>query len=101
MEAMNGGAATLALNNNWLDTVTAGGGVGSASAGHYQTSNCIDNFYVPYTHWSYPVYISTARPIKLTLSEVDRLRKLARTDKALKSTLEKFTPLIEVTVDFD
>lgn len=55
-----------------------------------------------YPYWSYPVYISSpARPIKLTLSEVDRLRKAARTDAKLKAILSKFTDQIEITVDFE
>jgi hypothetical protein len=51
--------------------------------------------------WYQPVYVSSpARPIKLTLSEIERLRKVAKDDQKLKDILNKFTNQIEITVDF-
>lgn len=82
---------TGALNQNWLGTTTNGyddqyGGRGLVSSS--------------YSYW-YPVYTSVERPIKLTLSEVERLRKAARADEKLKAILQKFTSQIEITVDFE
>ena len=84
---------TLACNANWLDNNTATTTV----------SGCFDsgsnNLY--WTGWTYPVYYPTpSRPIKLGMSEVDYLRRLARSDDKLKSILKKFTDQIEITVDF-
>jgi hypothetical protein len=56
------------------------------------------NYWWPY----YPVYTtSPARPIKLKMSEVERLRKAAKDDPKLKAILNKFTEQIEIEVDFD
>jgi hypothetical protein len=41
-----------------------------------------------------------ARPIKLTLTEVEVLREAARKDKKVREVLRKFTPQIEIEVDF-
>ena len=41
-----------------------------------------------------------ARPIRLSLAEVDQLRKAAKADAKLKAVLEKFTEQIEVIVEF-
>lgn len=88
-------AQVLACNSDWLNST--GGTVAMTTTGALTSS------YYPYTTYGYyPVYqVSPARPIKLKLSEVERLRKAARADKALKSILEKFTNQIEITVDFD
>ena len=54
----------------------------------------------PY-YYGYPVYQdSSARPIKLTLIEVECLRKAAKADEKIKAILTKFTDQIEVTVEF-
>lgn len=97
----------LALNQNWLDNATGGSVqaqcVGGAvtyggSAGSGLTGSCVPY----YSYWTYPVYVNTvARPIKLALSEIDRLRKAAKADKALKAILAKFTDQIEIIVDFE
>ena len=100
----------LALNKNWLDELQSGGlsqnpnmtltmnitDQLSVTSGCYQTGQ---TWYYPWTH---PVYItSPLRPIKLTLSEIDRLRKAAKADDKLKAILAKFTNQIEITVDFE
>lgn len=93
---------SLALNANWLSTTTDA----------YQTSNNISyggdfpsvngwwwaGYYYPYItqYFGHP----TPAKIRLTLSEVERLRAAAKKDKALKATLQKFTPHIEIEVDF-
>lgn len=60
---------------------------------------------IDYGQWTYPITTSNwvyAHPpkIRLTLTEVQRLRKAAKKDEALKETLRKFTPHIEIEVDF-
>ena len=87
----------LAVNSSWLDSemMTAGD----------VTSNSMTlgsvTFGYQYPYWTYPVYVSSpaARPIRLTMSEIEKLRKVARADKAVRDILEKFTNLIEITVD--
>lgn len=55
-----------------------------------------------YRRYYEPIFIqSDVRPIKLKMSEVEKLRAAARENPALKQILSKFTALIEVTVDFD
>lgn len=112
---MNG--QTLALNNNWLDsdfpslnsaasnlptmataTTLTTSHQNSLSVGtltYQQYSNGWNGY--PYTYW----VTSPQRPIKLTLSEVERLRKAAKGDGKLKDILTKFTGQIEITVDFE
>ena len=85
----------LACNSNWLDDT------GSASNMNNNLINTIipyQDFYYPYY---YPVYYqSPTRPIKLTLSEIEKLRGIAKKDKEIKNILTKFTSLIEIMVDF-
>ncbi len=94
-------ATLMACNADWLDTNAscASGGVELTTTSGFlgQASNL--TFYQP---WYYPVYASTpARPIKLTLGEVERLRKAAKADDKLKTILQKFTQQIEIAVDFE
>lgn len=95
---------THALNANWLncDEVVAD------NSTVLTTTNCNIGggsstfYYQPWTNWTYPVYVtSPSRPIKLTLSEIERLRKAAKGDGKLKAILAKFTDQIEITVDFE
>ena len=95
----------MACSTDWLDwsavtytngttgtVVTVGGTVDLNTNALYQT-------WYPYY---YPVYTSSpARPIRLTLGEVERLRKAAKTDDKLKAILQKFTAQIEIAVEFD
>jgi hypothetical protein len=79
-------------NANYVPTETAGASL-SQTVSYGSTTW--------YPCWSYPVYVtSPARPIKLTLSEIDKLRKVAKGDKAIQAILEKFTDQIEIAVDF-
>ncbi len=80
----NGQLAVLA--SNWLDTNTNYGDPGGGwiqTTSNQQLSNC----YYQSQGWPYyyPVYVSSpSRPIKLGLSEVERLRKAAKADAKLK-----------------
>ena len=85
----------LGLNSGWASNTGGSGGSGGGYVGGGTAG------YTWYPSWSYPVYCTTpARPIKLTLSEIDKLRKMAKGDKAIQAILEKFTDQIEIAVDF-
>lgn len=86
--------SVMALTDTWLDATA----VTLTTGGYMPTSNLV---WPPCQTLVYSTYPSPARPIKLTLSEIDRLRKSARADKALKAILAKFTDQIEITVDFE
>jgi hypothetical protein len=82
----------LACNSNWLGTT-------GQNTKTITIDSCIP--YINYQPYYYPIYYSSpARPIKLTLSEIEKLRKVAKDDKSIKDILMKFTALIEITVDF-
>lgn len=81
-------ATTLALNANWLEVTT----------NNIPWNWSSDNWIYPY--WTYTCF-PDQRPIKLGLSEVEKLRAAAKKDKALKAILTKFTDLIAVIVDFE
>jgi len=90
----------LGLNSGWTSNTGASGG-GYLGGGTASSTVKFDAGYTWYPSWSYPVYYTTpARPIKLTLSEIDKLRKMAKGDKAIQAVLEKFTEQIEIAVDF-
>jgi hypothetical protein len=108
MTDSNTGNAMIALSANWLDSAQnctdqlTGGNLQSMTLTTTGYCQPYTNFPYYYNGYSYPVYIaSPARPIKLTLSEVERLRKFAKADEKVKAILMKFTDLIEVTVDFE
>ena len=89
-----------ALNTNWLEqqaTTTTNcnltiSGNTATQAGYYS------GYWPNTTYWCYPV--REHRPIKLGMSEVEKLRSAAKRDAKLKKILEKFTDQIEVVVDF-
>lgn len=93
---------SLALTSNWLSTDLTPT-VTNASNNAVFTTSTIG--WTGYGYW-YPYYQPLVihhedhRPIRLTMSEVERLRVAAKKDKELRATLEKFTDLIEVVVDF-
>lgn len=98
--------ALMACNSAWLDqvqtTLTTTNGAAGGGAASNTTDYYCQSFQTVYWPYYYPVYqTSPARPIKLTLSEVERLRKAAKADDKLKAILSKFTGQIEITVDFD
>src|SRR2546429_2115732 len=95
----------LALNDNWLDTAHTAKTFSSTagdSENNYQSNVATTNtkgFWIN-DYW-YPYWTYSYQPkIQLTLTEVEHLRKLAKEDKRLKETLNKFTPWIQVVVDF-
>lgn len=111
---MNG--QTLALNNSWLDMAIMNGGIqtvgtmttsnnasysGAGGMGQLNSLGC----YPTTPNYSYPSYYywttPAPRPIKLAMSEIERLRKAAKADDKLKAILAKFTGQIEIVVDFD
>ena len=93
-------STTVALTANWtsLDaTLTNSSNVGvfnNSGYGYFWSG-----YWYPYYQ---PIIVSHQdhRPIRLTMAEVERLRVAAKKDKELRATLEKFTDLIEVQVDF-
>ena len=104
----------LALNSNWLDASQMNTTPNNLAnqMNYANAQNAItympydvlpfNQTYYYYYPWVYPVTVtSPARPIKLTLSEVERLRKLAKADEKVKAILSKFTEQIEITVDFE
>jgi hypothetical protein len=104
---------TVALNSQWLDSsvpmtaqaFSASGTLNGGAGGQANTTNALTNCTVTYWpnqwgYWWYP-YDGPARPIKLGLSEIARLKAAAKRDAKLKAILEKFTDLIQVTVDFE
>lgn len=92
----------LALNSNWLNSTPT---YATNAAASNALSNCVSGWYhrdywYPYY---YPITITQEvehKPIRLTLSEVERLRAIAKKDKEVKAILAKFTDQIEITVDF-
>ena len=96
----------LACNSNWLDdtqerrvqaslTSTIGG---NSSASIFSSGITIGIYYYPYYQ---PWYITGHTPVNLKMSEVEYLRKQAKNDKKLREILQKFTHLIQITVDFE
>lgn len=121
-EAMASG--TVALAANWLDTSSMvmsnaadAGVVGTLtsgwtgeSIGNNVSNNlaglCYPNWWVWPTPYYYPyyvpvtTYVNVPSKIRLKSSEVERLRQAAKRDAKLKKVLSKFTPLIEVELEF-
>lgn len=85
---------TLALSANWLNTSNV------AYGDPVQTTVGYSNSMYP---WYYAPTVTTWYPatrIRLTMTEVERLRAAAKKDTKLRETLAKFTDCIEVVVDF-
>lgn len=112
--------ALMAVTDGWLEnaagvvpdgwapetaptTTTTGGNAALTNAiTGYEVQTCTPQSCYSYPWWGYPVYVSSpSRPITLTLREVERLRDAAHRDPAMRSILQKFTPLIEVAVTFE
>lgn len=93
---------TLTVSSNWLDS-NVPTIVNNESTDFIQsnTAKCYysiaGNNYYPYvTYWPY----SYTPKIQLKLSEIEKLRKLAKGNSDIKEILNKFTAHIEVLVDF-
>lgn len=96
---------TLALAGDWLNasnTVQLSSNLSGGNAAGYSSGYCVGDYWYPYLQPIYrPTYVLSGQPkLRLKLSEVERLREAARGDEALRATLNKFTPYIEVEVDF-
>ena len=112
-EAMAGG--TVALAANWLDQ-SQSMGMSNAANACVSVSNNLAGDWVQTTYtpgwWCYPqtyyypwyvpatTYVNVPEKIRLKSGEVERLRKAAARDAKLKAVLNKFTPLIEVVLEF-
>jgi len=97
----SGGNSLMACNAEWLNTSVMLTNTGDGAGGSITTSNCLDvttGWYTPYYY--HVCHTSPARPIKLTLTEIEVLRKLAKHHAKIKAILQKFTEQIEITVDF-
>lgn len=97
--------ATMGCSNNWLNAGDYNGNYNGGSA-LIQNTGCLPNVThtLGYPWWQTYYYYtmpSDARPIKLKLSEIERLRKVAKADPKVKDILQKFTSQIEITVDFE
>jgi len=87
------GVHTFALNTgDWLETNVVYNPSGTTGT----WPEYWNNHWQPYCYH----YIGNDKPIKLTLAEVELLRQLAKKDDRVKRILQKFTDLIEITVDF-
>ena len=92
----------LALSTNWLEVSDpTGGTTTTGGANVFTTYTYPDNWTYRWYYHPWPACTHNADDIILKMSEVERLRMVAREDKKLKKILEKFTPYIKVVVDFD
>jgi hypothetical protein len=92
-------STTVALGSDRPDSTTNAVQVSNNLAGEYYAGGWTwHGWHYPYLY--VPTFVTGTAKIRLRLSEVERLREAARTDEALRTTLNKFTPHIEVEVDF-
>ena len=96
---------TTSLPTNWLDCNTVSATNTFVPDGDITTGT----YTVPWTDYStnyiYPYYHHYAwwpsiEKIRLTMSDVEKLRAAAKKDATLKKVLKKIGPHIEVEVDF-
>lgn len=95
---------TLGCSNDWLNAGDYNGNYSGGYVPQSQTGYLPNVSYTigyPWQTYYYYTLPSEARPIKLALSEIERLRKAAKADPKLKDILQKFTSQIEITVDFE
>lgn len=94
------GSGTVYLATNWLDQTNTDERPVATSADLTVANNA--GYYSSWVSSSYcwPTYYTKYEKIRLTLSDVEHLRKCAREDKKLKAALQKIAPHIEVEVDF-
>lgn len=95
-----GSGQVVSLTNDWTEAKPVST-TAMATSINTSTGHCVDYNMLPYGYWPY-VYTQQepVRPIKLTMAEVERLKKAAKADEALKAILSKFTNQIEVIVSF-
>lgn len=91
---------TLALSAGWLNDKNPANDSGGTLTTNYCAAYQSGTAWYPNTwYYTWP-QTYTPRPIRLGLSEVEKLRQAAKRDAKLKAILEKFTDQIEVVVDF-
>ena len=97
---MTEGTQMMRLTNNWLDTSTETVGWSTTTTNVAYCGRCYGYGCTCY-HWlpAQTFYVNPTK-VRLTMSDVEALRAAAKRDKALREALRKFTPHIEVEVDF-
>jgi hypothetical protein len=95
--------STMYLAGDWASPNTCDVAIAQTTEGDWQT-NCSDggylyNGYLYCAHYPYWINVEL-RKVTLKLSEVERLRRLAKGDKKAREILNKLGPCIEVQVDF-
>lgn len=91
---------TVYPTENWLSFSNNDGTTG-ATLTVGSTNTLTGDWWTPTypSYWyTYPTY--SERRIRLKLSEVERLREVARKDEGVREILQKFSPHIEIEVDF-
>lgn len=100
------GTDTVHLSATWFDSESVDV---KASDGHtpiqWSDDVAIYSNAIPATHWHYytPTYwwpYETKTKIRMTLSEIEHIRKLCKNDRKLRESMQKLAPHIEVEVDF-
>lgn len=93
---------TLTVSTNWLDTNVptqltngewSGDTIRNDTVKYYNTTTS----WYPYVVYGNYTYLPK---IQLKLSEIEKLRELAKENSDIKEILNKFTAYIEVVVDF-
>lgn len=97
---------TMAPTGDWLTGTVNTAGISNSNYGdslQNTTATYINPwpYFQPWVNTYCYRYEGPSRPIKLALSEVERLRAAAKRDAKLKAILAKFTDQIEITVDFE
>ncbi len=102
MENVNALQQTLTVSSDWLNTDLPptqatngnyGDSIQTDTVKYYYANN---NWYPYVTYWNY----NYLPKIQLKLSEIEKLRKVAKANPEVKEILNKFTAHIEVVVDF-
>lgn len=84
------------LNSNWLENTSSIPISGNDMSSTVNTNACLTDTY-PWNGYSWTYGITK---IRLTLSDVEHMRKCAAKDKKLKAALRKIAPHVEVEIDF-
>ena len=95
---------TTSLPTNWIECDTLRWETTTADTATITVGGTWENG-ADWTGYVYPYYHQynwwpTIEKIRLTMSDVEKLRQAAKKDKTLKKVLNKLGPHIEVEVDF-
>lgn len=89
------------MTTQFAGDVTYPGQTGVLNASWLDTNSSCNYVYTPgITYTPTYTYTGPTNRIRLTMTEVERLRTRAKKDKQLRDILAKFTDSIEVTIDF-